>query len=452
MTLIAKEPAPAFPPAAEPPGPPGGPEGENGGKVLRLLAGLALIAAVFLVAGLGDLLLFIVILIVIVMLHELGHFATAKWAGMQVTEYFVGFGPRLWSVRRGETEYGIKAIPAGGYVRITGFTVLDDVAIEDEPRTYRQQPFYKRIIVASAGSVVHFIIAFVLALIVVLAWGVPSNNWNVAALDHWNGVARTPAQLAGLQAGDTIVSLDHKSFGGPSSLHDAIIRSTGTPITLGIEHDGHLSQVTLTPRDGRGITATSPGNPQGQLLAKADAPHAHGSIGVDLEQATQTQSIFRSVGSAAVNLGQATREEVDGVIRTFSLSGLSSVLHQVTNAKAAAHAASNPTTSVRPISVVGIANLGVQAQRAGFESLLELLILVNVIFGLLNMLPMLPLDGGHVAVAAYEWIRTRKGRPYYKADITKMLPVVVVFLAFLAVFVFAGVFLDLTHPIKNVFP
>ena len=99
----------------------------------------------------------------IVMLHELGHFATAKWAGMKVTEYFVGFGPRLWSVRRGETEYGVKAIPAGGLREDPGFTNLEEIDPEDEPRTYRQQPFHKRIIVASAGSVMHFLIAFVLA-------------------------------------------------------------------------------------------------------------------------------------------------------------------------------------------------------------------------------------------------------------------------------------------------
>ena len=88
---------------------------------------LALVTVLFLLAGLGDLLLFIAILVAMVMLHELGHFVTAKWAGMKVTEYFVGFGPRLWSVRRGETEYGVKAIPAGGYVRITGLTVLEEV-------------------------------------------------------------------------------------------------------------------------------------------------------------------------------------------------------------------------------------------------------------------------------------------------------------------------------------
>ena len=103
------------------------------------------------------------------------------------------------------------------------------------------------------------------------------------------------------------------------------------------------------------------------------------------------------------------------------------------------------------MSLVGIASLGVQAQQAGFEDLLLLLISINIVFGLINMLPMLPLDGGHVAVAAYEWIRTKKGGPYYRADITKLFPFVVVFVAFLAVFVLSGVFLDLTHPIANPF-
>ena len=202
MTLIAQETG-ASPPPTQPPAPV-----TNSGQIGRLLIGLALVTAIFVVAGLGDLLLFIVILIVIVMLHELGHFATAKWSGMKVTEYFVGFGPRLWSIRRGETEYGIKAIPAGGYVRITGFTVLEDVAVEDEPRTYRQQPFWKRIIVGSAGSVMHFLIAFVLALISVFAFGVATNNVRIGALERWDGVAQTPAQQAGIRAGDTIVSVN----------------------------------------------------------------------------------------------------------------------------------------------------------------------------------------------------------------------------------------------------
>ena len=124
-------------------------------RVIQLVVALVLITAVFFALGWGYLLLFIAILFAIVMLHEFGHFITAKRAGMKVTEYFVGFGPRLWSVRRGETEYGVKAIPAGGYVSITGFTSTEEVPEEDEARAYRQQPFHQRIIVASAGSAMH---------------------------------------------------------------------------------------------------------------------------------------------------------------------------------------------------------------------------------------------------------------------------------------------------------
>src|SRR5271157_4865328 len=166
MTLTEKE-----APAAEPPLGPDPTTTGNPVRVVQLLAAVAVITALFIVMGWGDLLLFIVILVAIVMLHELGHFVTAKRAGMKVTEYFVGFGPRLWSVRRGETEYGVKAIPAGGYVRITGFTAMEEVPEEDEARAYRQQPFHQRIIVASAGSVMHFLIAFVLALVLVLTFG-----------------------------------------------------------------------------------------------------------------------------------------------------------------------------------------------------------------------------------------------------------------------------------------
>ncbi len=107
-------------------------------------------------------LLVVLALVAMVMLHELGHFATAKWSGMKVTEYFLGFGPRLWSIRRGETEYGVKAIPAGGYVRIVGMTMLEEVDPADEARSYRQASFPRRLLVAVAGSAMHVVMAFVL--------------------------------------------------------------------------------------------------------------------------------------------------------------------------------------------------------------------------------------------------------------------------------------------------
>ncbi len=411
-------------------------ESGNFSRVLQLIAGLAVITAAFILLGWGDILLFIAILIAIVMLHELGHFVTAKRAGMKVTEYFVGFGPRLWSVRRGETEYGVKAIPAGGYVRITGFTSTEEVAQEDEPRAYRNQPFHQRIIVASAGSVVHLIIAFVLALILVLGFGVASNNYKVNSLEHWSGVTQTPAQLAGLKAGDVIVSINGKTFSNSNAMQNIIGHSVGKPLTLGVERDGHLLELRATPASGKGVKV------QGVKLAD------HGYIGVSVESATASVSLLSSPGKALSTMWQVTTAEVAGIGHLFSPTGVNSVVHQVTNSKDATAAASNPAANPRPVSIIGISNIGAQVTKDGLAPLLLFLVTINIIFALLNMLPMIPLDGGHVAVATYEWIRTRKGGAYYRADITKLFPVAALFIAFLAFFVFAGVYLDITHPLQ----
>ena len=430
MTLT-KETAEASPPLEPATPPPGG-----AGRILQLLVVLGLVTAVFIALGWGYLLLFIAILIVIVMLHELGHFATAKWAGMKVTEYFVGFGPRLWSVRHGETEYGVKAVPAGGYVRITGFTSTEEVPAEDEPRAYRNQPFHQRIIVASAGSVMHFLIAIVLALVVVLTFGTPSNNISVAAVEKWSGVTQTPAVAAGLRTGDVIVSIDGKTFSNPNAMTDVVKRSTGKPLALGVERDGHLLHLTATPRSGKGITV------DGQHLQD------RGYLGVSITPASQSVSALGAFPAAFTTLWRVTDQEVTGIAQTFSPSGLSAVLHQDTNSKAAQQVAENPGSAPRPVSIVGIANLGSQAEQAGLYSVLVLLIAINVVFGLLNLLPMIPLDGGHVAIAVYERARTRRGSPYYRADITRLFPVAFLFIAFLSIFVLSGIFLDITHPLQ----
>jgi membrane-associated protease RseP (regulator of RpoE activity) len=450
MTLTAKEPGTAPQPVADPPQAPGDgssppTSSASSSQIWRLLLALVLITAVFIVAGLGDLLLFIAILIVIVMLHELGHFATAKWSGMKVTEYFVGFGPRLWSVKRGETEYGVKAIPAGGYVRITGFTVLEDVAEEDEPRAYRQQPFWKRIIVGSAGSAMHFLIAFALALISVFAFGVATDNVKIGAIEHWSGVAQTPAQQAGLRTGDVIVSVNGHRLTGPNSVHNAITHSVGKPVTLGVDRDGRLRDIVVTPKDGRGVKV------DGVELAPRSDKTAQGFIGIGEVAATASVNPIRAIGDAGTDLGQATSGEFSALVHAFSPSGLSSIYHQVTNSKDATHASDNPTSSERPVSLIGAGNIGVQAVHEGIQSLLALLIVINLAFALLNMLPLMPFDGGHVSVAIYEWIRTKKGQPYYRADITKIFPFLAPFLAILVVFSISLVFLDIAHPIQNVF-
>ena len=364
--------------------------------MLQLLVALVLITAVFIALGWGYLLLFIAILFAIVMLHEFGHFVTAKRAGMKVTEYFVGFGPRLWSVRRGETEYGVKAIPAGGYVRITGFTSTEEVPEEDEPRAYRQQPFHQRIIVASAGSAMHLLIAFVLALIVVVGYGQTTNNIKVNALEQWHG-RTTPAALAGLKAGDTIVSVDGKTFATPTALTDVVQHSIGKPLQLGVERDGRLIHLTAKPENGKGVTI------QGQKLAD------HGYLGITISSATTSVSALDAPGAALSTLWNITDQTADGVGQLFSPHGLTSIAHQVTNSKAGAAAAANPGSAPRACSIVCIADIGTQTEQAGIYSVLTFLIAINIAFGIFNMLPMIPLDGGHVAIAGYEWIRTRRG-------------------------------------------
>jgi len=433
MTLTTQD-SPAIPPSAgnEPPEP----EVQGSGRqVVQLLVGVAVITALFLLLGWGALLLFIVILIAIVMLHELGHFATAKWAGMKVTEYFVGFGPRLWSIRRGETEYGVKAIPAGGYVRITGFTATEEVPEEDERRAYRQQPFYQRIVVASAGSVMHLLIAFVLAVIVVFAFGQPTNNVKVTSVEHWAGKA-TPAVLAGLKAGDVIVSIDGKTFNNPNAATDVIKRSTGKQLTLGVERDGRVINLEATPASGKGIVVN------GTKLAD------HGYLGFSPATAMSSVNAVQAPGAAISTIWSVTDQEAHGIGQIFSPSGISSLWHQLSNSHYAQKVANNPAEAPRPESIIGIAHIGAQAEQSNVESVLLLLIAINIVFGILNMLPMIPLDGGHVAIAAYEWIRTKKGQAYYRADITKLFPVAAVFIGILAFVSLSAMYLDITHPVN----
>src|SRR3954452_10346058 len=115
----------------------------------------------------------IVGLIMMVMLHEAGHYLAARRAGMKATEFFLGFGPRLWSFRRGETEYGVKALPAGGYVKIIGMTDLEPIAPEDEARAFYRRPAWQRAVTLSAGSFVHVVIGLVLFFVAFLALGEP---------------------------------------------------------------------------------------------------------------------------------------------------------------------------------------------------------------------------------------------------------------------------------------
>jgi len=429
--------APPRPPVTAPPTP------SSKRALVRLAVSIIAVAAIFFLFGLGDLFLVILAVVVMIMVHEAGHFVTAKWSRMKVTEFFVGFGPRLWSIRRGETDYGVKGIPAGGYVKIPGMTNLEEIDPADEARTYRQQPFHNRIIVASAGSFMHFVMAFVLAwAALVFIGGQSSSKVEIASLDSFAGQRLNPAQRAGLRVGDVIVGVNGHSFSNPNQLVDAIRRAVDVPLRLEVQRGSITRTVTVVPEDKRDVISG------GQPLEKRSGKPT-GVIGVGLEGVNVAENPLGALGGAGVVIGQTTGDAFTGLGQVFSPHGIANYIHEVANPTAAAQDQRNNTP--RPESIIGAVRTAVQGAQAGAASLLEVLIALNIFIGIANMLPMLPLDGGHVAIAVYERIRTRRGRPYYQADAAKLVPVAYAFMFLLILLVTSAAYLDITHPVTNPF-
>jgi membrane-associated protease RseP (regulator of RpoE activity) len=429
-------------PGAGPPRPV--PAKTPGRSAAELLIGIAVIVALAVATGYTDLLLVIVSIIVIVMIHELGHFLAAKHAGMKVTEYFVGFGPRLWSFRAGETEYGIKALPLGGYVKIPGMTNLEEVDPADESRVYREKPFHSRLLVAVAGSAMHFIMAFLLLIALFAVVGVPNDNQiqiqGVSALGGRPG----PAALGGVKAGDVIVSIDGKSIGGnEDALTSAIQHHPDVPITVVVDRNGQRKTLIVTPANGRTH------HEAGATPPKGSAPY--GVIGVSLGSPVQTVGLVHAFSSAGAGFGSFVWTSLTGIghlVTLFSPHGIDQRLQQVTSAKAARQAEVNGT---RPLSTIGVVQTANDAIHAGVGEFLYFLVLINIFFGIFNLFPMLPLDGGHVAIAVYEKIRTGRRKVLYHADVAKLMPFTWLFVLVIAVLVVPALLTDIFHPVANPF-
>ena len=410
-------------------------------SALELVLALVAIVAVAVATGYVDLLIVVASIIVIVMLHELGHFLVAKRSGMKVTEYFIGFGPRLWSFRRGETEYGVKALPLGGYVKIPGMTNLEEVDPADEGRLYRDKPFHSRLAVAVAGSAVHFLLALVLLFVLFTFVGVP--NSSQVQIEGLNTVGGRPGPAAsgGIRPGDVVVSVDGTSVGGNVDLLTRAIHDhPDRPITVVVDRAGTEHTLTVTPVDGRTVQEKGSDPPAGT------APY--GLIGVSLGSPTQTRPALHGVTSAGSELGTQIWSSITSLGRLFSPSGIGQRFDQVTSAKAASQASADGT---RASSVVGIGAVAEDALRAGIGAYLYILIIINIFFGVFNLFPMLPLDGGHVAIAVYEKIRTGRSKVMYHADVAKLMPFTWLFILFLAILIVPALLTDILHPAANPF-
>jgi membrane-associated protease RseP (regulator of RpoE activity) len=402
---------------------------ERRSALARLVAVVVAVVLAAVVTHTTSVLIVVVALVIMIMLHELGHLVTAKWGRMKVTEYFLGFGPRLWSIRRGETEYGIKAIPAGGYVKILGMTSVEEVDPADEPRTYRQRPFHNRLIVAVAGSFMHGVMAFVLLWGLFVFIGAPQGN--AVAITGYAPLAHgvDPARAAGLQPGDVVVQVNGTRLGSAENLQRVISRHAGTPITVVVDRGGQDRTIVVTP------------------AADSLKAGANGRIGVAIGAPNVRDNPVVAVGKAGQLFGRVVTGSFAGMGQVFSASGIRSYVHDLTNAQAASKAAKSGD---RPQSIYGAARLAVQGAQAGVTQLILVLVTIIIFVGILNLFPMLPLDGGHVVIAVYERIRSRRGRPYH-ADVNKLTPIVYAFVLLLGFIVITSLYLDITHPVKNPF-
>jgi len=394
------------------------PDGDTTAGGPRAFAGLAVIVGLLVLLGLwsGWALVFVLGLLICVFLHELGHFVTARLTGMKATQFFLFMGPKLWSFKRGETEYGVRAYPVGAFVRIIGMNNLDEVDPADEARAYRNKSYPRRLLVITAGSLMHMLIAVSLIATVFAVNGQRVESGRVGV-----GVADAgPAASAGLRDNDIIVSIDGVQPSTPEQFV-AEIRSHQPKdvVHLVIDRDGRTLPFDVTlgsnPNPGETFGSAYLGVSSGEELVWSNAPVSH------------------AVPDALRDLRSKSWETVTGVVR---------VLNPVTIWGHLAGTDDDPTT--RPSTVIGISratdDVGIQT---GFAGVMLMLAYVNIFIGLFNMLPLLPFDGGHAAIATYERLRSRRGRKPYRADINKMVPVAMMTMVLLAFIFVSALYLDI---------
>jgi membrane-associated protease RseP (regulator of RpoE activity) len=380
---------------------------------------------------------FVLALLISVVLHEAGHFAFAKKFGMKATQFFVGFGPTIWSRQKGETEYGLKAIPAGGYVKIIGMTDLEPVDPADEPRAFYRQPPGKRAIVLVAGSATHLIIAVVLLWLSLWMAGQPNTKrvevstvQGCVAADINAACSGTisPAKQIGLLPGDELLAIDGKPVTSINGFRDALMNHGPAQLTITYLHAGQRHEATTTlqsvPVNGQQVwrLGVGPQNPResvGPLTAVARTPAIVGQL------VTNTASALSHYPDRLKTIFSANRDPA-GAVGVIGISRVSG----------------------------DILSLPGESLAVRIADFLLIVAGVNFFVGIFNLLPLLPLDGGHLAVLGYEQARHRLRRvrgyrgPLRRVDLNKLLPATYVVVAIFVVLTVVVGTADVINPIN----
>ncbi len=342
--------------------------------------------------------------------HEAGHFLAAKGVGMKATEFFFGFGPKIWSTQKGETEYGVKAFPLGGYVRIVGMNPLEEVAPEDMGRTYREKKFWEKSVVVLCGVGANFLLAFLLFYGLAVSNGIPGGVTPVIG----DLVEDSPAATAGFEVGDRIVAINNTSVIGWEAVPLALTEYGPGPATVTVDRDGRTLVIDI-------------------VLGENPNDRSIGYLGVRPVNDIVEVGPIEGIGVAGGMVGSGitnTFGALGQMIKPSSLLAYLGVLVGNTDVP----------DEIRPVSPIGIVAIGSQTTSLAF--FLGMMAYVNVILATINLLPLFPLDGGHFAVAVYEKVSGRQ------ANIKKLMPVAA---TVIGLFIFLGLvamILDVANPIR----
>jgi regulator of sigma E protease len=314
----------------------------------------------------------IIVLGLLIFLHELGHFAVAKWSGVMVTRFSLGFGPRLLGWRRGETEYAISAVPLGGYVKMLGEDPDEEVPTYEAARAFSSQSLFKRAAIVLAGPGMNLITAFVAFSLVFALFGAGSPTEAPKIGGVMEGMA---AAKAGLARGDRVLTIDDKPIATWEQLSETVRASGGAPLRMRVEHaDQTVGEVVVTPEE------RPERSPFGEEIGKAYL------IGIERFVEIEPVSLSSAIGLGAYQTYFWVKMTLLSVVKIFQGSVSARDLGG-------------------PILIVQAAG---QQAELGFEYLIRFLGLISVNLGVLNLLPIPVLDGGHLLFFGFEAVR---GRP-----------------------------------------
>jgi membrane-associated protease RseP (regulator of RpoE activity) len=368
---------------------------------------------------------FVVALLLSVMLHEFGHFLTARRFGMRVSEFFLGFGKKIWSFTRGETEFGIKAIPAGGYCRIEGMTPQDQMADGEEGRAFFAASSLKKLIVLGAGSFAHFLLGFLLIFSIFFAVG-----YQALLPDITEIAPKSAAESAGFKVGDRILTIDKDEVDNWAKDSKKIAQSKGRELTFTVKRGTEIVTIKAKPE-----------------YLEDEKRYL---LGVVTKVGTKREGFIPSIQDASVASWALARESVKSLVTLPSK--VPQLIRQTFMGEER-----DPNGLVGVVGAARVSGEAVGSEKLSGNQRLQTFILIvaslNIFVGLFNLLPILPLDGGHMAVAIADEVRAliarirKKPRPA-GIDVNVLTPITMAVFVVLAALTVVLLVADLINPVS----